>query len=104
MPARRRSAFPNPFYVALLVASTLFVMTALAYWVGPMVVQQAERDPALATENPATPGLIGWLDTHAPLWLGVEFAAMLVLGVLAMATDHWFERTRKNARHGSKVP
>ena len=49
--------------------------------------------PARARGRGRRPGslaLAGWLDRHGPLALGVEFVVMLVVRVLAMATDHWF--------------
>jgi hypothetical protein len=89
-----RSRFPNPFYVLLMVVSTLFMITSLAYLVGPMIAVRAMQDPGAAVENRGTAGLTQWLDAHAPTLLGVEFVAMLALGLLAMATDHWFEGMR----------
>jgi hypothetical protein len=89
MPARPRKnpISANPFYLILLVASTLFVVTCLAYFIVPTVLSEApapERAPSLA--------LAEWLDHRAPLLLGIEFAVMLVFGVLAMLTDDWFAR------------
>lgn len=104
MEPKRRSPFANPFYLLLTLVSTLFVMTAMGYWVGPMVVQRAQDDPALVNENPATPGLIAWLDRHAPVLLGAQIVAMLVLAVLAMLTDHWFTTTWRAARAKSNAP
>jgi hypothetical protein len=83
--SRKKPAFANPFYVGLMVASTLFVLTALGYLVAPNViapgpVQRGETSRAFAT----------WLDRHGPVILGIEFVVMLVTGVLAMATDDWF--------------
>jgi hypothetical protein len=76
-PAKK--LFPNPFYVLLLVASTLFVVTTLGYLVGP------------STQEPSgAGGPARWLDRHGPMALGVEFVVMLVSGLLAMATDRWF--------------
>ena len=77
--------FPNPFYVLVLVASTLFVVTALAYLISPLV--QGSGPAGRET-------IAGWFDRHAPLALGVEFAVMLISGALAMATDHWFPARR----------
>lgn len=98
--------FPNPFYVLLMVVSTLFVVTSLAYLVGPMVALRARRDPAVVVENPATPGLSQWLDGNAPFLLGAEFFVMFVLSLLAMATDHWFDHGRgvSRGRQGAVAP
>jgi hypothetical protein len=75
--------FPNPFYVVLLVASTLFVVTALAYLVAP---------------GAGRAGLAGWVERHGPGALGVEFGLMLGAGLLAMATDRWFTETPARPR------
>jgi hypothetical protein len=80
-PAKK--LFPNPFYVLLLVASTLFVVTTLGYLVGPTVQEQSG---ARGTAG----GPVKWLDRHGPMALGVEFVVMLASGLLAMATDRWF--------------
>jgi len=81
--------FPNPFYVILLLSSTVFVLTALLYCVSPYVVA---RDIKAAGPAPGggSRALVGWLDEHGPLTLAIEFIVMLVSGCLAMATDHWF--------------
>ena len=84
-----RKVLPNPFYVLLLVVSTLFVITALMYCVSPMVVRQAIEHPGEAA-RPSSRVLVDWLDRHGPAALGVEFLVMLVTGVAAMATDSWF--------------
>jgi hypothetical protein len=70
--------FPNPFYALLLVASTLFVVTALAYLVAP-----SARRGAVAV----------WVERHGARTLGVEVVVMLAAGLLAMATDRWFPET-----------
>ena len=86
MPTPKRPGkrlFPNPFYLLLIVVSTLFVVTALGYLVAPTVLERAVKGA-----RPA--GLAGWLDRHGPAALGVEFAVMLAAALLAMATDRWF--------------
>jgi hypothetical protein len=85
----RKPLFPNPFYVVLLLASTAFVVTALGYFVSPMVEQQALAQRG-AGPGPGSRALAAWFDRNGPFSLGVEFALMFVFGVLAMATDHWF--------------
>jgi hypothetical protein len=90
MPAPNRPPkrlFPNPFYVLLLAASTLFVVTTFAYLVAPYAVERAAK---AAGPRPASSPAAEWLDRHGPLALGVEIAVMLVAGLLAMATDRWF--------------
>src|SRR4051812_16798220 len=79
--------FPNPFYVVLLVTSTLFVITALAYVVSPWVGADAAGGRQAVKPGAASRALADWLDRRGPLVLGVEFVLMLVFGLLAMATD-----------------
>jgi hypothetical protein len=90
MPDRaRKPLFPNPFYAILLLSSTAFVVTALAYFVSPWVGQKAAANPG-AAPGAGSRALAEWFDRNGPLALGVEFGVMLLFGVLAMATDHWF--------------
>ncbi len=94
---------PNPFYVLLMVVSTVFVITSLAYLVGPTIEQQTREDAQAAAGMPHSQPLVVWLDHHGPTALAFEFGAMLVLGVMAMATEHWYSpgkpsrAPRKNA-------
>jgi len=37
MPPASNKPRPNPFYVLLMVVSTLFVVTSMGYLVGPLV-------------------------------------------------------------------
>ena len=83
--SRKKNVFANPFYVGLMIVSTLFVVTALGYLVSPYVLEPGRRPPGAPSHE-----LAAWLDRHGPLVLGVEFAVMLVTGVLAMLTDDWF--------------
>lgn len=86
----RKPLFPNPFYFVLLIASTLFVMTALAYVVSPWVGADAAGVRQAAKAGSASQALADWLDRNGPLALGIEFVLMLIFALLAMATDHWF--------------
>ena len=90
---RKREVFANPFFVVLMAASVVFVLTVLAYLISPAVL---EPDPA---NPPPGGGLAGrWPrgSTATPRWLlAVEFAIMLVTGVLAMVTDPWFSPRSK---------
>jgi hypothetical protein len=83
--ARKKGVFANPFYVGLMIVSTLFVLTALAYLVSPYVLQPGRRPRGTPSHELAL-----WLDRQGPLVLGIEFAVMMVAGVLAMLTDDWF--------------
>ena len=87
MPDRpRKRPRPNPFYVLLLVASTAFVITSLAYLMVPYVARQANERPAGRAPGEASRNLAEWLDRRGPEVLAAEFGAMLVLGVLACFT------------------
>ncbi len=89
----RKSAFANPFFVLLLLVSTLFVVTALAYAVsGVLLVPPTGAGGA--KPGAGSLALAHWLDRRGPRTLGVEIAVMLVSGVLAMATDSWFARKK----------
>ncbi len=59
----------NPFYYLLLVASLLFVMTALAHALLPW-----DKQPA-------------WLQAHGWRILLVEVAAVVLFGLLSMGLD-----------------
>ncbi len=85
---RKNPVLANPFFVALMVVSTLFVVTALGYLVAPYALQ---REAAAGRGGPSR-AVAGWLDRQGPLLLGVEFAVMLIAGVAAMLTDDWFSQ------------
>lgn len=86
----RKPLFPNPFYVLLIVASTAFTVTVLAYLVSPNFERRAVEHPGAGRPGPGSMALVDWLDRNAPVALGVEFGLMFVSGILAMATDRWF--------------
>jgi hypothetical protein len=86
----RKALFPNPFYVLLLVASTVFSLTVLAYLISPNLQRRALEHPGAGRPGRGSLALADWLDRRGPLALGVEFGVMFVSGVLAMVTDRWF--------------
>jgi hypothetical protein len=83
MPETIRSEPRNPFYLLLLVASLLFVVTALAYAIVPVLEQNAADagQPAPASAWRDALRSDGWV------WLLYEVAAMILLGFLSMALD-----------------
>ena len=89
---RRREVFANPFFVVLMATSVVFVITVLAYLISPTVLEPGPANPA-----PGARSLMAaaWLDRNAPWVLAVEFAVMLLTGVLAMATNPWFSPRAK---------
>jgi hypothetical protein len=97
----RKPLFPNPFYVVVLLASTLFVVTALAYCVSPWAAESAAARGGGAP-SASSARLAAWLDRHGPTALGIEFVVMLIFGVLAMAMDSWFGE-KKSARSGPEA-
>ncbi len=84
---RKREVFANPFFVMMMAASVVFVLTVLAYLISPAVL---EADPAKPPPSARSLALAAWIDRHAPWVLAVEFVIMLVTGVVAMVTDPWF--------------
>jgi hypothetical protein len=94
----RKPTMANPFYVVLLVVSTSFVVTALAYLVGPYTQQAANGHSQPGSDSRL---LADWLDRHGPMALGVEFALMFVSGLLAMATEQRFSPRRSSRSSGS---
>jgi hypothetical protein len=88
----------NPFYLLLLLASLLFVVTALAYAVVPVLEEKATRAGQPPPPSPFRDALRsdGWL------WLLGEVAAMTVLGVLSMGLDRL--RTLQKSRAAGTIP
>src|SRR5215213_9526922 len=92
----RKPLFPNPFYVVVLLSSTVFVVTALAYLVSAIGFDSVPARKA-AGPGPGSRAMAAWLDRHGQLALAVEFAVMFVFTLLAMATDHWFSPKTKGS-------
>jgi hypothetical protein len=88
----RREVFANPFFVVLMATSVVFVITVLGYLIGPSVLERGRVNPPPGAGSLAA---AAWLDRNAPWVLAVEFAIMLLSGVLAMATDPWFSPRAK---------
>src|SRR4051794_38829029 len=73
----------NPFYLLLLLTSLLFVGTALAYAIVPVLVEKA-RD---AGEEPPPSPFRQALEADGWRWLLVEVAAMIIFGLMSMGLD-----------------
>jgi len=86
----RRRLFPNPFYVVVLVASTFFTLTVLAYLISPSIAQKAREHPAAGGPGPGSVAMAAWLDRSGPWVIAIELSVMLASSFLAMATDRWF--------------
>jgi hypothetical protein len=87
----------NPFYLLLLMASLLFVITALAYAVVPSLEQAAVR----AGEPPPASPFRDALRADGWKWLLGELAAMIVFGFLSMGLDRL--RSLKNEREQGTI-
>jgi hypothetical protein len=75
----------NPFYIALLIISLVFVLTALAY----AVVPELEKHARAAGEEPPPSPFRDSLREDGWKWLLFEVAAMVVVGLLSMGLDRW---------------
>jgi hypothetical protein len=82
----------NPFYLLLLLASLVFVMTALAYGVVPVLEEKA----AAAGQPPPPSAMRDALRENGAKWLLYELGLMTVLAVLSMGLDRI--RSLKNER------
>jgi hypothetical protein len=73
----------NPFYLLLLLASLLFVVTALAYAVVPTLEDKAA---AIGRPPPASP-VRTHLRAHGGKWLLAEVAAIGLFSLASMGLD-----------------
>jgi hypothetical protein len=99
---RNRSAMAtseprNPLYLLLLLVSLVFVITALAYAVIPILEEKALQAGEAPPPSPFRQALRqdGWR------WLLYEVAAMIVVGVASMALDR--RRQGKNEMKSAAV-
>lgn len=75
----------NPFYFLLLAVSVVFVLTALAYAVVPVLEEKAQ----LAGETPPPSPFRDELRTGGWKWLLAEVALMIIFGLASMGLDRW---------------
>jgi hypothetical protein len=73
----------NPLYMLLLLASLLFVITALAYAFVPVLEEKA----AAAGQPPPPSEFRDALRNNGWRWLLGEVGAIVILGVASMALD-----------------
>ncbi len=92
---RRHEILSNPFYLALVAVSTIFVVTALAYVVSGFAVKPSHDPDAERSLRVAL-----WFDRNGPLVLAVEFLVMFATGVVMIATDRWYTERRKRVERG----
>jgi hypothetical protein len=87
----------NPLYLLLLVVGFLFVVTALAYAVVPVLEQKAIE----AGEPPPQDDFRDALRADGWKWLLVELAVLVVLGIASMVLDRL--RSLKSEREAAKI-
>jgi hypothetical protein len=87
----------NPFYFLLLLAGLLFVVTALAYAIIPVLEQKATDagQPPPPSEFRAALRADGWR------WLLYEVAAVVVLSAASMVLDRL--RSLQKQRSAAKI-
>jgi hypothetical protein len=88
----------NPLYFLLLVAGVVFVVTALAYAVLP-VIEQKQME---AGQPPAHSPFGDALRAHGGIWLLAETAVVAVLAVGSMVWDRL--RTLQKEGAQAKIP
>ena len=88
----------NPLYMLLLLASLLFVITALAYAFVPVL-----EEKAVAAGQPPPPSEFrDDLRNNGWRWLLGEVGAIVILGVASMVLDRL--RTLQKQRAGVTIP
>jgi hypothetical protein len=94
----------NPFYLLLLLASFLFVLTALAYAIVPTLEEKAKEAGEFPPPSPLRDALRqdGWR------WLLIEVAAMVGFGLASMGLDRLRrlkkERDQATILHADEPP
>lgn len=83
----------NPFYGLLLFACATLLVTILVYLVGWFYVPLPGR-PAPAAPLPLW---MQWIDRHALVLIAGEVAAIVVLGLLTIGLDRFFDPKAKSA-------
>jgi hypothetical protein len=84
----------NPFYLLLLLASLLFVATALGYALVPTLEEKAVE----AGQVPPQSAFRDALRTDGWQWLLYEVGAMILFGVLSMGLDRLRSLKKERAR------
>jgi hypothetical protein len=84
VPAKEKRSAKNPFYVLLILAGVLFVVTAFAYFT--MAIRESSGSSA------AQHGLTAFVSRHG---LNLLIAELVVLGIAtfgAIGTDEYWSR------------
>lgn len=77
----------NPFYVLLIAACALLLVTMFIYLVGWFYVPNPDK-PLIADDRPPW---MKWVDRNAIVLIPCEVAAILVLSGLTIGLDRFFE-------------
>ncbi|MBC8354784.1 MAG: hypothetical protein H8E66_22620 [Planctomycetes bacterium] len=87
----------NPFYIVLLIAGVLFVVTACSYFV--MTIKG--RDASFGgREDPSSKRFVEIVDRYGFAALMIELGVLAGATIAAMATDeYWTRRAEFEARH-----
>jgi hypothetical protein len=85
----------NPFYLLLLLVSLVFVATALAYGLLPVLEDMSDQPPSASPLREA-------VRVHGWWWLLVELAVMIVFGIASMALDRL--RTLQKEKSAGTIP
>jgi hypothetical protein len=75
----------NPLYLLLLLVGVLFCVTALAYAVLPVLEEKAKEAGGDVPPSPFRKSVT----ENGGVWLLMETAALIVLGLASMAVDHY---------------
>lgn len=87
----------NPLYFLLLLIGLIFILTALAYAVVPVLEEKARDQGVVPPPSP-------WRDAlrnHGWKWLLIEVAALIVVGFACMGLDR-YRRYRKEQNEATK--
>ncbi len=88
----------NPLYLLLLVIGLLFVVTAVAYAVIPVLEQKAEDKGEPIPPSPFRDAL----RRDGGTWVLCELAALVVIGIASMMLDRL--RSLKRSAVGGRIP
>lgn len=85
----------NPFYVLLLAACGLLLVTMFVYLLG---FWQTTAPGIQLPQNQEYSPLRLWIDRHAITLIACEVAAVIVLSGLTIGLDRFFEKKPKDGR------
>ncbi|GIW95663.1 MAG: hypothetical protein KatS3mg110_3704 [Pirellulaceae bacterium] len=93
--------FRNPFYVLVMLAGIVFVLSACAY--GTMLVRVSRM--AYEEQPQLQPAWIVWLERQGTWLLVAELVVLGILTVAAIGTDDYWEQraARRENRQTSEI-